>query len=460
MKISLSLQIVEEYIDYCLVGTEEANYVLWEKTDSEPHGTGFELEIKTDKDMKIIEHITAGSEIQTPKQDIEDLFLAALLEADIVKRTDEADGFEHTHDTYDNILSKESNPYDPKRIRVDTRPFSIEYTCGLIRKNKLDLSPDFQREFVWTEITRKSRLIESIMLRIPLPVFYLSQDDEGKFQVVDGIQRLTVINDFVNNKFKLKNLEYLKNLEGKWFRAKGKSDDKSLPELYSERIEQTQLFFNIIDPSTPGRVKYDIFRRINTGGKALNAQEIRNCLSSSKTRSLLQDMVGQESFAAATRGSIRRTRMADKDIAMRFVGFYLLDRGIINIEYKGIMDEFLDQVTEFLNKNLKQAVYNEIVTAFDTAMINAYTLFGNTAFRKSSFINKALFLSWSRQLSKVDNEKLCSIPSLESRAKGILDRRIRTDTAYSNSISRGTNDVENIKTATAVAKDILEELMS
>jgi len=458
MKISLSLQIAGELVDYCLLGTEEPSFVVWKKTDDEPSGEGFGLEIKTDKDMKTIECIRVGNEIETHETDIKDIFLEALFAASIVQHTDEADGFEHTHDTHDNILSKENNPYDPKLIRVDPRQLSVEYVCGLIAREKLDLSPDFQREFVWTEITRKSRLIESIMLRIPLPVFYLSQDDEGKFQVVDGIQRLTVISEFVNNKFKLKNLEYLKNLEGKWFRADGKPD-KSLPGMYAERIEQTQLFFNIIDPLTPEQVKYDIFRRINTGGKALNAQEIRNCLSSPRTREILQEMVMLTSFIKATRGSIRRTRMADRDIAMRFIGFYLLDNKKISIEYKGNMDEFLDLVTGYLNKNLKETLYRNIVAAFDTAMTNAYTLFGDKAFRKSSFINKALFLSWSRQLYKVDSDKLRSIPSVASRAQGAHDRRINTSAGYYNAISTGTNDVENIKTAYAVAKEVLEELM-
>ena len=460
MKISLSLQVADELVDYRLFASEEKDYVLWKNTDEEALGSGFELEIKTDKNLKTIINTHKGSNIQTLPVDIENLFLTALFEAYIKQRTDEDDGFEHTQDTLIDTPSNELNLYDPKRIRVDSRPLSVEYTCGLIARKKLDLSPDFQREFVWTEITRKSRLIESIMLRIPLPVFYLAQDDEGRFQVIDGIQRLTVINEFVNNKFKLKNLEYLGNLDGRWFRKESQPEDKNLPELYAERIEQSQLFFNIIDPQTPEQVKYDIFRRINTGGKALNAQEVRNCLSNPRTRSLLNQMVTLESFIKTTRGSIRRTRMADRDVAMRFIGFYLLDKKKIDIEYKGNMDEFLDYITGYLNKNLREALAYDIVTAFDTAMLNAFALFGDTAFRKSSFINKALFLSWSRQLHKIDNEKLLSIPSLMTRAKNLLDTRIQHDALYNNSISAGTNDVDNIKIANAAAREILEELTS
>ncbi|OPX42076.1 hypothetical protein CLHUN_40750 [Ruminiclostridium hungatei] len=462
MEIILPLQVLDvdvESVDYRLIGTEEKQFVLWVKTDEEPTGEDYKLEIETDSDMKNIINIIIGSKIETPEQDIKDVFLALLLEAEFDKQTDEADGFEHTHDKKTNVSLKEYNPYDPKLIRVDTKPFSVEHVCKLITAKKLDISPDFQREFVWTEITRKSRLIESIMLRIPIPVFYLSQDEDGNYQVVDGIQRLTVINDFVNNKFRLKNLEYLTTLEGKWFRNPSKPTDHSISQMYSGRIEETQLFFNIIDPSTPEQVKYDIFRRINTGGKTLNAQEIRNCLSNVKTRQLLKDMVELNSFLQATRGSVSRTRMADKEMALRFAAFYLLDKGRLNeVEYKGSMDDFLDLVNEVINK-LNDKIRNEILCAFDVAMKNAFILFGDSAFRKVSFINKALFLSWSRQLHKVNSELLENSP-LVCNAKAMLNDRINSDALYNRSISTGTNDIWSIDKAYEIARLVLEEIIN
>ncbi|HHQ1259398.1 TPA: DUF262 domain-containing protein, partial [Listeria innocua] len=113
-------------------------------------------------------------------------------------------------DEYDNIDSRnEIKPYDPNLIRVDQKQFTIENSVSKIGNKEIDLNPDFQRKFVWTDITRKSRLIESILLRIPLPVFYLSEDEDGVYHVLDGLQRLTVLNSYLNNEFRLKNLEYL-----------------------------------------------------------------------------------------------------------------------------------------------------------------------------------------------------------------------------------------------------------
>lgn len=121
--------------------------------------------------------------------------------------------------------------------------------------------------------------------------------------------------------------------------------------VYTRRIKQTQLFVNIIDPQTPGKVKYDIFKRINTGGKALNNQEIRNCLANKKTRDLLRELAKSNNFMNATRGSISATRMADEELVLRFVAFYLIDtkKSTVN-EYKGGMDLLLDETVEVLNQ--------------------------------------------------------------------------------------------------------------
>ena len=313
----------------------------------------------------------------------------------------------------------------------------------MINVGDIDLSPDFQRGFVWNDITRKSRLIESLLLRIPLPVFYFAQDEEGLFQVVDGVQRLTVIRSFLNNEFKLKNLEYLSECEGKWYKNEALPKDLSLSGMFSRRIEQTQLYINVIDPQTPGKVKYDIFKRINTGGKALNNQEIRNCLANTRTREFLHSLSRSDEFLKATRGSVSPVRMADEELILRFIAFYLIDEGLSDVqEYRGGMDELLDDTVTSLN-SADTSLLEALRKNFFDSMVNAYKIFGDSAFRKASFINKSLFLGLSRVLRKYQPEELG-----EKDMQGIksnLDRAIKEDDFFSNALSMATNDARNVK---------------
>ncbi|MBR3684258.1 MAG: DUF262 domain-containing protein [Lachnospiraceae bacterium] len=399
-----------------------------------------QLEIVTDKEAKNIIKITKSDNVNDDDDTIKQKFLDLVFELKINRLINDEDGFDDAEEGDDeqSII----NPYDPKLIRVDTKTFSIEQINQMINDGDIDLSPDFQRGFVWTDITRKSRLIESLLLRIPIPVFYFSQDEQGVFQVVDGVQRLTVINSFMNDKFKLKNLEYLKECNNKWYK---KNDDKNdnLDSMFRRRIQQTQIYVNVIDPQTPGKVKYDIFKRINTGGKALTNQEIRNCLANSRTRELLRDLAKSKNFMVATRGSISPTRMADEELILRFISFYLIDNNKSQTkEYKGGMDSLLDETVEFLN-SADMELMKEIRGAFFVAMDNAYYLFGDNAFRKANYINKSLFLGVSRVLSKYRREEIAAKNAKEISDK--LNDKIKNNVIFTNALSMATNDARNVK---------------
>ena len=120
---------------------------------------------------------------------------------------------------------------------------------------------------IWSD-AQKSRLIESLLLRIPIPVFYVSADESENWAVVDGVRRMSAINDFINGEYDLIGLEYLSELIGKKF--------EHLPRNMFRRISETQLVVNVIEPRTPVEVMFNIFHRINTGGMTLNGREIRH----------------------------------------------------------------------------------------------------------------------------------------------------------------------------------------
>lgn len=435
-----------EIQDIELEKIENRDEISWEYINGD-----IQIKILTDINSKEVFNIYKSQNISESESEIKQKFLDKVFELRMSRIISEEDGFDEASE--DECDAIKINPYDPKLIRVDPKQFSIFQVNQMINDKEIDLSPDFQRGFVWTDITRKSRLIESLLLRIPLPVFYLAQDYDGLYQVVDGVQRLTVINSYMRNEFRLKNLEYLKECEGRWYKKEDVKEENNLQSVYTRRIEQTQLFFNIIDPQTPGKVKYDIFKRINTGGKALNNQEIRNCLASSRTREFLHELSRSDHFIQATRGSISATRMADEELILRFVAFYMIDKQIGGMkEYKGGMDALLDETIEILNQS-KITLLTKIRKDFLNAMDAAYYLFKERAFRKSNFINKALFLGVSRVLSGY------SLKEIKKKDSSLITKKmsdeIKTNIEFSNALSMGTNDAKNV----SIVYDTVEKII-
>ena len=356
---------------------------------------------------------------------------------------------------------EDETPYDPDKIRVDTKPFSLHQIFDMINRGDINLTPDFQRNLVWDN-QRKSRLIESILMRIPLPMFYFAQDEEGRISVVDGLQRLSTIRDFMNNELQLRKLEYLgEKCDGKVYTHK--DPKKAIDSKYFRWFNMTQIIVNVIDPSSPFKLKYDIFRRINTGGQPLNSQEIRNCLSSDNLRNSLREMANLNSFKEATGYSIKDVRMESQELALRFILFhrkYSNDRSLNN--YSGNIESELNQLTEVLSKD-KHFDYTSYINLYDNAMKNAYHLFGRYTFRKCKvehinfeanrqLINKALFVSWGVILSELDTSYI----QFESFASQ-LAKKVTNENDLFLFLSYSTNSKANIQAAFRAAEQIIEQ---
>ena len=200
-------------------------------------------------------------------------------------------------------------PFDPARIKIHTVQAVVGQLMTRIEHDEIDLAPDFQRlSGIWNP-ERKSRLIESLLLRIPIPVFYVAADEDEKWAVVDGVQRLSTIRDYVTGKFPLTRLEYRGELDGLRY------DD--LPRAMQRRISETQFVVNVIEPGTPPEVMFNIFRRINTGGIPLNGQEIRHALNPGPVREYLKTLARSTEFVYATNSSIKPNRMTDRECVLR-----------------------------------------------------------------------------------------------------------------------------------------------
>lgn len=347
-------------------------------------------------------------------------------------------------------------PWDPDSIRVNTRPFSLRNILDMIDEKDLELAPDFQRNQVWKS-RQKSRLIESVLLQIPLPAFYFAEDAEGKMRVVDGLQRLSTIHEFTRggtaSGFPLSELEYIHSEHGKRF-------DELLP-AWRRRLNNTQIVAHIIDPTTPAEVTYDIFKRINTGGTPLNAQEIRHCMSKDRSRQFLKRCTATEEFRKATGGRFHdHIRMSDRETVLRFLAFRVHDLESYR-NHIGIDSFLMNATREIDDPDLTpQAELERLHGDFRTAMSSAYEIFGEHAFRKWTLtsnyrnpINKSLFETWAVAL--VDHEPV----DLRRRRRHIqrAARELMTsDVRYVDAISTSTGDPAKVryrftKTAEAAA---------
>ncbi len=218
----------------------------------------------------------------------------------------------------------EDYPLDEMAIRDDRR--TARDIMERMRKERLILDPDFQRDFVWKE-DKQSRLIESILMRIPLPVFYVAENSDGRLVVVDGRQRITTISRFIKNELVLK-LPDRKELNGKTFRE--------LEERLKDRIEECSLVLYIIDQKTPERARLDIFERVNSG-EVLSRQQMRNALHNGPATVFLREEASTPLFVAATGRSLKPEKMLDREFVNRFCSFSLLRLD----SYKGDMDYWL-----------------------------------------------------------------------------------------------------------------------
>lgn len=372
-------------------------------------------------------------------------------------------GFDYEFENDESDEEQENEqPFDAEKIRVDQQMLSVKYMLELMEQNLIELNPGYQRRRVWKDNKRKSLLIESLMLRIPIPAFYFYENEDGKYQVIDGQQRLTTIKEFVNGEFRLTGLEYL----GKEY---NKRKFKDLDTKYAQRIYRTQIAVNILDARSPKNVIYDIFRRVNTGGVNLNPQEMRNAICKQEVRDFLIKSTHNENYLRATRGRVKDDRMDSQELVLRFYAFYKAynyEENVLCYDYPNIAT-MLDDAIEDLNKmNMKK---REILfQKFDLAMKRSYEAFGKYAFSKiqredsivkryMDYINKSLFSSFSVLLVSPQFDGVNIEAHQERLLLGLADAL--ENHYYTNSITVGTGDKRNVYANFEYSGEVLEKCL-
>ncbi|MEU9535044.1 DUF262 domain-containing protein [Streptomyces sp. NPDC048213] len=336
--------------------------------------------------------------------------------------------------------------FRPDSIRIHTETTMVDLLLSRLREGMIDLAPDFQRRSgIWND-RRQSRLIESLLLRIPISNFHMAAGEEDTWAVVDGVQRLTAIARFMEpgltplGPLALKGMDYLKQLEGSTY--------QDLTGRLKIRLRETQLTVHVMQKGTPEEVKYNVFARINTGGVPLKPQELRHALVSGRVRTYLADLSKDPAFGEATRWSVSDERMADREMVLRFLAFRMSNPAE---HTEKDFDKFLIDAMYRINE-LTDERQEQYAREFRRAMRCAYELFGEHAFRKwrgeersSPVINKALFETISVHLALLDDQERSRL--VASRAK-VHDRffALMDDWDFDRSISVGTGGPGRIRT--------------
>lgn len=345
-------------------------------------------------------------------------------------------------DLFDDEINKEEEipneiPRELRKLRTQPYDKSIIDLIGMIDRKEICLDPDFQRNSVWDN-KRASLLIESIWLNIPIPQIFVSIEEDGMWNVIDGQQRLTSLNRFFKNEFTLRGLEVLPELNGKKYSS---LEDKPKRLLNGGNIRVVALH----EDSHPD-IKFDVFMRINQGAVQLNTQELRNCLYRGKLNSKLHEIVKNRLLLSILNQDAPHTRFRDIELILRYLA---LSEG-----YESNLDNYPNNMKSFINnymtkyRNADDITISNITTKIFETIEKVYKVFGDQAFRR--WIPETESFDRKLNLSIMD----CQMLVCEKYDISILDqyidkvniafKKLFEDSHFLSSISEGTSGKKNI----------------
>lgn len=335
-------------------------------------------------------------------------------------------------------------PYEiPKEVRkITTQAYdkSVSDIVRMIEDKDIRLDPDYQRNYVWDN-KKASMLIESIILNVPIPVIYVSQEEDDSWSVIDGLQRLSSLKRFFDGKFKLSGLEILSDLN--------KSDITTLNPKALRMLKNGLLRVIMITHDSNEEIKYDVFMRLNTGSVHLTEQELRNCLYRGTLNKFLKEVVQNQKWLALMGLKEPHKRMADREMVLRFLAIWKNwdnVKGALN-GYKGRMKSFLNA---FMNdhKEIKAQESNEWKRLFEETVEKVYYVYGEYAFKRQGLdgmrektINRAIIDVIMLSATQHSMNELMA--NKDRIAKRFLEMT-NNDVEFRNSIKIGTSDTKVI----------------
>ncbi len=350
------------------------------------------------------------------------------------------------------------DPFNPTEINIVSKQDTLHNLIERLKHGEIDMNTDFQRHPDLWDNQKMSRLIESILIRFPLPAFYFDASDDEKWLILDGLQRLSAIRKFVmedneKKKLRLRGLEYLKDLSGKTF--------SELPRAYKRRLDECPVTLFLIQPGTPEMVKYSIFRRINTGGLVLSDQEIRNAMAKPEIRDYLKKLAAN-AYLKKTVGD-QTKRMIDQELVLRFLAFYCMD---YETSTKNIT-HFLDEMIEKLEKTKKQEL-DQYEKTFHTALERCWRLFEESVFEKRTADaknrrrrkNSTLFEVWTVALAQMDELEMVILEQKKELLSDMHLKLMASDNDYFRSITYSTQKRDHYRIRREKVHQIIKEVLN
>lgn len=259
-----------------------------------------------------------------------------------------------------------------RTVSFDSYDITVKQMYDMLLDGMIDIAPEYQRHFKWDQV-RQSELIESLLLGIPIPSLFMATNPDSSWEVVDGLQRLTSIVNFIGDSEQLKNasvqfkqlklsgLEKLDSMNGVTF--------EDLPKSLQFMLQTRPLRVTVLNDRSDFTVRYDLFERLNTGGITLHEQEIRNCIFIGEFNEFIKELSEDEAF----RSIVKMTENAERsgsyeELVLRFFAYYE-DRGSFIHSVKGFLNTYMEKKTKsFKNKAQLKEIFIESFSAMKKSL--------------------------------------------------------------------------------------------
>ncbi len=341
-----------------------------------------------------------------------------------------------------------------REVVISTVDYTLGNLANMVLDGTIDLAPAYQRRERWNVI-KKSRLIESFLMNLPVPPIFLDEDAQGNFSVIDGKQRLLAISEFINGTLELKGLNAFADANGMRF--------SDLPPRYRRVVEsRTTLRTIIVLRPSDEDVKYEVFRRVNTGGVPLNRQEIRNATFTGPLNDMILDVSEYEEFHKLLgienkeKSRIYKS-MRDAEFVLRYLTFRDNWRSFPG-PLGGNMDAFMDD-----NRRMEEVSLNDARSDFLHVIGVVHACFGQYAFRrwnpeKDQWSNGVLAALYDAQMfgcMEISAEK--ALPNQDKIVKGMM--KLFKDEDFNTYITVSTNSPTHFQNRIKMVKRMLHRIV-